>query len=142
MTTIRNVPLAELLTQTPEACHTLGMQAAEWLGSHPVAPPPPVAGWPEVYSLTAEPEIRRAYSRALEHVRDTCGPTDRDTAPRRYAEALERQWLASINGGTALPYVDPARIARAEHYRNVALERWSSSLPGPSAGAAGEDGAE
>lgn len=140
MTTIRDVPIEALPTVPPETCHDLGMQAARWLGAHFTAPPPPVAGWPEVYSLTTEPEIHRAYSRALEHVRDTCGPTDRDTAARRYAEALERQWLASINGGRDMPYVSPERIARAEAYRDAALERWSSSLAGPPP-AATEDGA-
>lgn len=134
MTAIRDVPFSALPTITPDQAHEVGMQAAAWLALHLPAPPPPVAGWPEVYSLTAEPEIHRQMMDTQAWARASTQPgTEPDHAAMHYYDALASQWTASQNGGTDLPYVSPARLERAEKYRTAALERWSSSLSGPPA---------
>ena len=132
MTPQKRPTLAELPTLPPEAAHEAGMSAAAWLALHPVAPPPPGAGWREVYRLTAEPEIHRQMLAAQAWARASTQPgTEPDHAAMHYYDALSAQWAAAQNGGTDLPFVSPERIARAEKYRTVALNRWSASLDGP-----------
>lgn len=140
MTPQKRPTLAELPTLTPEAAHEAGMSAAAWLALHLPAPPPPVAGWPEVYALTAEPEIQAQLFLADQWAADHVPIEGVDMQAYRYCQALRDQWEASWNVGTDLLYVSPARLERAEKYRDVALSRYYDTLAGPpAAGAAGEE---
>lgn len=124
--------LADLPSLSPAAAHEAGMQAATWLVTHTLPPPPPDTALPEVYALDTEPALHAAWRASLDWILEHC-PDDACGSPaREYAGALFRQWSASVTEPKHdWPYCSAERIERARNYRNVALNLWAQSMDGP-----------